>query len=100
MKAFKKRIAVIDVGNTSTTIGLFSSGRLLKRDRIATSIRHPARLRAKLAGIAGAAEPDGVVLSSVVPAVNRLWKIAVHGLWRDVPLVNVNHHCKLGVPIT
>jgi type III pantothenate kinase len=100
MKASRNRIVVIDVGNTSTAIGLFCGGRILKRDRIATSIREPAQLRAKIAKLAGAEKPNGVVLSSVVPAVNRLWKEVVHKLWREVPLVNVNHRCKLGVPIT
>ena len=100
MKASRKKIVVIDVGNTSTSVGLFSGGRILKRDRIATSIRLPARVQTKMAGVAGRTTPDGVVLSSVVPAVNRLWKNAAHKLWPNVPLVNVNHHCKLGVPIT
>ena len=100
MKASRNRIVVIDVGNTSTAVGLSRGGRILKRDRIATSIREPAQLRAKIAKLAGAEKPNGVVLSSVVPAVNRLWKEVVHRLWRAVPLVNVNHRCKLGVPIT
>lgn len=100
MKSPEERIVVIDVGNTSTTIGLSCGGRILKRDRIATSIRTPARLRAKIAKLAGTREPAGVVLSSVVPAVNRLWKKTVHRLWRGVPLVNVDHRSKLGVTIT
>jgi len=53
-----------------------------------------------MARLAGAAKPNGVVLSSVVPAVNRLWKEIAHKLWRGVPWVNVNHRCKLDVPIT
>jgi len=100
MKASRKRIVVIDVGNTSTAVGLSCGGRILKRDRIATAIRAPAQLRAKIARLTGAASPDGVVLSSVVPAVNKLWKDVAHRLWRGVPFVNVNHRCKLGVSIT
>ena len=100
MNASKERIVVIDVGNTSTAVGLFCAGRILKRDRIATSIRRADRLRVKIAGVAGATAPDGIVLSSVVPSVNRLWRESAHKLWRDVPLVNVSHHCRLGVPVT
>jgi type III pantothenate kinase len=100
MKVSRKRIVVIDVGNTSTALGVYCGGRILKRDRVATAIRGRAQLRAKIARLAGAACPDGVVLSSVVPAVNKLWKGIAHALWRGVPLVNVSHHCVLGVPIT
>ena len=99
-RAFQKRIFVIDVGNTSTAIGLFSGGRILKRDRIATSIREPTQLRAKAAKLMGVTKPNGVALSSVVPAVNRLWKETARTLWRGVPMVSLNHHCKLDVPIT
>ena len=53
-----------------------------------------------MARLTGAAKPNGVVLSSVVPAVNRLWKEIAHRLWHGVPWVNVNHRCKLDVPIT
>jgi type III pantothenate kinase len=100
MKASMNRIVVIDVGNTSTAVGLFCGGRIFKRDRIATSVRNAAQLHARISGLAGAKRPDGVVLSSVVPAVNRLWKDVARRLWRGVPLLSVNHRCKLGVPIT
>jgi type III pantothenate kinase len=95
-----KRIFVIDVGNTSTAIGLFSGGRILKRDRIATSNRHAVHVRAKAAKLMGATKPDGGAFSSVVPAVNQLWKKTVRNLWNDVPMINVDHRCELGVPLT
>jgi type III pantothenate kinase len=100
MKASRKRIVVIDVGNTSTAIGLSCGNRILKRDRIATSIREPAQLRAKMSRLAGSVTPDGIVLSSVVPAVNELWKQVCRKLWRGAELVTVNHRCNLGIPIT
>jgi type III pantothenate kinase len=99
-RALHKRIFVIDVGNTSTAIGLYSDGRILKRGRLATSIREPTQLRAKAAKLVGATTPDGVVLSSVVPEVNKLWKEVVRKSWSGVPMLNLNHRCKLGVPIT
>lgn len=100
MRKSKKQVVVVDVGNTSTSIGFARGGRIVRRDRIATMIREPARLRAKLAGVAARGCPDGVVLSSVVPAVNRLWKESVRRLWGDVRLLNVTHRSELGVPIT
>lgn len=99
-KASREKIVVIDVGNTSTSVGIFSGGRILKRDRIATSIRLPARVQAKMAGVAGRTTPDGVVLSCVVPTVKKLWANSARKLWPNIPRVYVNHHCKLGVPIT
>ena len=91
---------MIDVGNTSTSIGLSCGGRILKQDRIATAIHDLAKMRVKMVKVAGRKRPCGVVLSSVVPAVNQRWRAIANALWNGVPWVNVNCRCHLGVPIT
>ncbi len=91
---------VIDVGNTSTSAGLYLNGRILRSDRLDTLVRERVAIGRKLAQVAGSHAIDGVVLSSVVPAVNSLWTGIVRAMWPSARLIKVNHKLKLGVRIT
>ncbi len=91
---------MIDVGNTSTSLGWYARGRVLKTRRLPTSRRSPEAISAALRRLAGSRKPDGAVLSSVVPAVNAGWKRSIRRLWPKARLLVVNHKLKLGVPVT
>jgi type III pantothenate kinase len=93
-------VIVVDVGNTSTAIGLYAGGRILRTGRLRTSLRSLRSCRAALRKVAGRAGVSGAVLSSVVPAANRLWLTALRGLKKGIRIVKVNHRLDLGVPVS
>ncbi len=92
-------VLVVDVGNTSTALGVYARGRVSRMSRLPTAVRDPRRIRATLKRLAGGGRPAGVVLSSVVPAVNGLWRNAVRRNW-GCRMLSVSHRLKLGVPVT
>lgn len=94
------RLLVIDVGNTSTSVGLYAAGRVLRSARLATSARRRSGGSAILRRVAGSGRPAAAVLSSVVPSVNALWRGAVRALWPGLKVMRVHHGLRLGVRIT
>lgn len=83
------RVAVIDVGNTSTAIGLWSDGAVSRVSHIDGGVR--ARSEDCAAALRKAARGgiDGAMLASVVPAVNAAWKRLVRReLGCDLPRVS------------
>lgn len=92
-------ILLIDVGNTSTTLGLWRGGRIIKTGRVATTLRKPAQVAAELRRWLGARVVQAAVLSTVVPAVRPLWRKVARTLGA-ARLLNVKHTLKLGVKIS
>ena len=92
-------ILLIDVGNTSTTFGLWAAGRLLKTGRVPTAWRESACVLAQVRRWLGRREIADAVLSTVVPAVRPLWREVLGALGVAQPL-DVNHRLKLGVKIS
>lgn len=96
----KPSILVIDAGNTSTALGLYRSGRVRSASRLATAVRDPARIAACVRRCAGREAVAGVILASVVPAVNSLWRSAARKLYPRARFVVVTHRLNLGVAVT
>ncbi|MCX6997214.1 MAG: type III pantothenate kinase [Kiritimatiellaeota bacterium] len=94
-----ENILLIDAGNTSTTLGLSSRGRVREIGRVPTAERRPAALRRAARRLLGARRVDAAVLCAVVPAVVPLWKNVLRELGAARPLV-VSHRLKLGVAIS
>ena len=63
---------VIDVGNTSTSIGRWDGRRVTRLSAVRGGIAHPAEAAAAL-DRAGAATAGAAILASVVPAANDAW---------------------------
>ena len=92
------RCLAIDVGNTSTTLGVVDGLRVLTRghvhggiDAIDAVLRLLHRFQTK--------HPfDGAVLASVVPGVNRRWEKCIKGHTGSGPLL-LTHTVKLAVGI-
>jgi len=86
------RLAVVDVGNTSTAVGLWSDGRVShvahcdggfgEASRVVASLLEPAR---------AAARPQALAYVSVVPKADRAWRAfaKAHG----VAFRQVTHRC-------
>jgi pantothenate kinase type III len=92
-------ILLIDVGNTSTTLGLWNGSRVVKTGRAPTSTREAAVVLAEVRHWLGHRVVADAVLSTVVPAVRPLWGKVCGALGAPHPL-DVNHKLKLGVKIS
>jgi type III pantothenate kinase len=95
----KATLAVIDIGNTSTTLGLYRAGRIIKMDQVPTSERALAGLPHRLKRLAGKQTPEGVGMASVVPAATGVWRRAARRVWPKADWLEVNHRLNLGVGI-
>ena len=68
------RCVVIDVGNTSTGIGLFDSGKVSRVTHLKGGIAKQPDACAEAVRKAARGTVNGAVLGSVVPRVNSAWK--------------------------
>ncbi len=85
---------VIDIGNTSTSVGYSCNGRISGVGRCDSRFKSPD----EIFPLVSAQRVDGVVIASVVPPVNVRWKRLIKTAGLSAPLF-VGHELKLGVPI-
>jgi len=80
---------VIDIGNTSTSLGVYSNGRVSRVQR--TDSLKPA--------LALKAVPERAVIASVKPSANARWKrfLKEQGVQS---ILQVSHKTKIGIPIS
>jgi type III pantothenate kinase len=90
---------VIDIGNTSTSLGLFQSGRVSPVKRIEKVVQNRESISSIIRATIGRRSITGVGLASVVPPLNRLWGDVVSSLFHLEPLW-IHHRLNLGVAIT
>lgn len=85
------RIAVVDVGNTSTSIALYADGKISRHAHITGGIlQNRAACAEALAKVAAGRKPlDGIALASVVPRCMASWQRLVKSQL-GVPLLSVN----------
>jgi len=92
------RCLAIDVGNTSTTLGVVDGTHVLAHGHVKGGIDAIDEVQ-RLVNRFQAKHPfDGVVLASVVPGVNRRWEKFIKGHTGSLPLV-VTHSVNLSVGI-
>ena len=85
---------VIDVGNTSTSVGYYSGGEISGVGRCKSYFQSLEEVIPLIT-----VQPvDAVMIASVVPAVNAPWKHAIESVGLPVPLF-VSHELALGVPV-
>ena len=87
-------ILVMDIGNTSTSIGYY------RRGRVSGVARCKSRFAAadEVVPLLTARPVDAVVVASVVPPVDAKWKRLVENAGLPEPLF-VGHELELGVPV-
>jgi len=68
------RCVVIDIGNTSTAIGLYAAGKVSRVKHIKGGLRREPEACAAAVRAAAKGGVNGVSIGSVVPAVNAAWK--------------------------
>ncbi|MEN7973681.1 MAG: type III pantothenate kinase, partial [Verrucomicrobiota bacterium] len=87
-------ILVIDIGNTSTSIGYCRNGRVSGVGRCKSRFRDAGEVHPLIT----LKSVDAVVIASVVPPVNARWKRVVKSAGLPAPLF-VSHELELGVPV-
>lgn len=92
------RAVVVDIGNTSTAVGLVRGGKLVRTRHVRSVRRTRDGVLKVLRDVAGKRPVDGAVLCSVVPRLGRTWRAALRTVSSCDPLV-VNHRLDLGVAI-
>lgn len=85
---------VIDIGNTSTSIGYYRNGKVSGVKRCDSRFKSTD----EVAPLISAKPVDRVVVASVVPPVNARWKRLVKTAGLPAPLF-VSHELELGVPV-
>ena len=85
---------VIDIGNTSTSVGYYRNGRVSGVGRCASLFK----LADEVVPLLIKKAVDTVVIASVVPSANTSWKRLVRSAGLPEPLF-VSHELELGVPV-
>ncbi len=93
------RLLVIDVGNSSTSLGLYAGGRIRRRIREKTRDLKYRKARETICDLIGDAGVQGAAIASVAPLMNDVLVKAVRAAASVVPL-RVGHRMRLGAPIT
>lgn len=89
---------VVDIGNTSTSLGLVQDGRVIRRNRLPTRSDSRAEIFAVLERLTQKRAVTGAMLCSVVPERNRLWLREMRNVSGQIALT-VNWRLKLGLRI-
>jgi type III pantothenate kinase len=95
----KNTYLVIDIGNTSTSLGLYRDGRVTRVGRIEKVVQTAGSIADALKAAAGSSRPAAVGIASVVPSLNQLWQTAVARHFSIDPLW-IDHTVPHGVKIT
>lgn len=95
----KSTFLVIDIGNTSTSLGKYRAGTVSQTGRIEKVVQTARSVGDALRAAAGTARIHAVGIASVVPSLNPLWQSVVNDLFSMDP-VWINHTVPLGVKIT
>ncbi len=85
---------VIDIGNTSTSIGYYRNGRVSGVRRCSSGFKSTE----EVLPLVTAKPVDAVVIASVVPRVNARWKRLIRAAGVPAPLW-VSHELELGIPV-
>jgi type III pantothenate kinase len=88
----------IDIGNTSTTLGLMSERRAMHVDRHPSSCDVGATIERTIRKVVGKRDVEGVVLCSVVPSATKRWRKTLRKVLGKTPL-EVKHDLALNIAI-
>ncbi len=94
-------IVAVDVGNTSTTLGLARGDRIVRRASLPTRATRRADAARALARLTAGRRPDGAMLCSVVPRRNACWRDVLRRLTGRPPgmvTCRLRHGLKLAYP--
>lgn len=90
---------VIDIGNTSTSLGIYRSGRISRVGRIEKVVQTFTSVAEAIRSVKGATTLNDVGIASVVPSLKPVWESAVRDVCRVEPTW-IHHRSPLGVKLT
>lgn len=99
MPARNPNLLVVDVGNTSTSLGLYRGGRVRQQVHFDTSETSSDGIRRVVRRLAKDAAWSGAMIATVVPARGPEWVQALQHLITG-PVGLLDHRSELGLPIT
>ena len=99
MSAPASSILVVDVGNSSTSLGLYRNGRIQRQTRFDTRMTTPALIRRVVNQLGASTAWTGAMVATVVPAKGAEWRRTLRQ-WVPGPVGLLDHRCNLGLPIT
>ena len=92
-------LLAVDVGNTQTVFGLFDGERLTEQFRVATDGRRTGdELAVMLRAFVELDALDGIVLSSVVPELQREYELLAER-WAGADLIVIGPGVSTGIPV-
>ena len=89
------RLLCVDVGNTSTTLGLYEDGAVSRVSRVAGGVLANPEACADLARLVSLGGVEGVSIASVVPKANAKWRALIEEALGCKPRF-VTHESPLG----
>jgi len=92
-------ILVIDIGNTSTSLGVFNAGKVRQVQRIDKIDQDISSISSVMLKAAGRVNISGICIASVVPTLSPMWVTAVKQTFGIEPLM-VTHKLNLGIKIS
>lgn len=99
MRVCVEKIIVVDIGNTSTTVGVAAGRRILRTGRLPSSEGNdPKHIETLLRRLASPGSVRDSVLCSVVPRLNPCWRHVLNRYTGREPLM-VSHRIRLSVGV-
>ncbi|NCC50369.1 MAG: type III pantothenate kinase [Spartobacteria bacterium] len=95
-----QRILVVDIGNTSTSLGMYTRGRVCHMRFLKTSELTAASLAAALDGTLRGSGVSGAIMACVAaPKIKKTWTKGIQARAGVVPL-DVSARMDIGIPVT
>jgi type III pantothenate kinase len=99
VRVSREKVIVVDIGNTSTTVGVAVGRRILRTGRLPSSDgSDPKRIETLLRKLATPGSVSDAVLCSVVPRLDPCWRHVLNRYTGRAPL-EVSHRIRLGVGV-
>lgn len=95
----KTGLLIINVGNTTTRLGLCSGGQVRRVVRLPTGAQDIDQARAVIQKITGRRRPAGIGYCSTVPACDPLWRLLAWDEFPRTPFLQITHRLRLGIPL-
>ena len=92
-------ILVVDVGNTSTSLGLYRGGKVLRQTRFETKLTDPMRICMAVRKLGAKSFWVGAMVATVVPNQGPCWLATLRELIPG-PVELLDHRSKLGLRLT
>lgn len=99
MPVNRSSILVVDVGNTSTSVGVYRLGRIIRKANFDTQATTPESIARTVRQLGPDPTWRGAMVATVVPARGPEWINTLKTLIAG-PVLPLNHQSALGVPVT